>query len=61
MRRILSLFTMLMLCGVFAFAQTRVVTGRVADKEGNPIPFASVKIKGAKTGVAADANGHCCG
>ncbi len=58
MRRFLSLFTMLMLCGVFAFAQTRVVSGKVADKDGNAVPFASVKIKGAKTGLAADANGQ---
>ena len=57
MRRFLSLFTMLMLCGVLAFAQSRVVTGRVADKDGNPVPFASVNVKGTKTGVSADANG----
>lgn len=57
MRRFLSLFTMLMLCGVLAFAQSRVVTGKVADKDGNPISFASVKVKGTPTGVSADANG----
>ncbi|MBL0144812.1 MAG: carboxypeptidase-like regulatory domain-containing protein [Chitinophagaceae bacterium] len=57
MRRFLSLFTMLMLCGVLAFAQSRVVTGKITDKEGNPVPFASVKVKGTQTGVSADANG----
>jgi TonB-linked SusC/RagA family outer membrane protein len=57
MRRFLSMFTMLMLCGVLAFAQTRVVSGKVTDKDGNPVPFASVKIKGSKTGLAADATG----
>ncbi|MBK9485439.1 MAG: SusC/RagA family TonB-linked outer membrane protein [Chitinophagaceae bacterium] len=57
MRRFLSLFTMLMLCGVLAFAQSRVVTGKVTDIDGNPISFASVKVKGTSTGVSADANG----
>ncbi|MES1222516.1 MAG: TonB-dependent receptor plug domain-containing protein, partial [Bacteroidota bacterium] len=57
MRRFLSLFTMLMLCGVLAFAQSRVVSGRITDKDGKPVPFASIKVKNAKTGVAADANG----
>ncbi len=57
MRRFLSLFTMLMLCGVLAFAQSRVVTGKVTDLNGNPVSFASVKVKGTNTGVSADANG----
>ncbi len=57
MRRFLSLFTMLMLCGVLAFAQGRVVNGKVTDLEGNAVSFASVKIKGTNTGVSADANG----
>ncbi len=48
---------MLMLCGIFAFAQTRVVTGKVVDTDGNPISFASVKVKGTPTGLSADANG----
>ena len=46
-----------MLCGVLAFAQSRVVTGKVTDIDGNPVSFASVKIKGNTTGVSADANG----
>ena len=57
MRRFLSLFTMLMLCGVFAFAQSRVVSGKVTDIDGNGVPFATVKVKGTKIGVSADANG----
>jgi TonB-linked SusC/RagA family outer membrane protein len=58
MRRFLTLFTVLMLCGLLATAQSRVVSGRVADENGNPVPFASVKVKGARTGVSADANGQ---
>ena len=57
MRRFLSLFTMLMLCGVFAFAQTRVVSGKVTDSDGNPVSFATIKIKGSNLGLSADANG----
>jgi len=57
MRRFLSLFTMLMLCGVLAFAQSRVVTGKVTDINGNPVSFATVKVKGTNTGLSADANG----
>lgn len=57
MRRFLSLFTMLMLFGTFAFAQSRVVSGKVTDETGSPVPFASVKIKGSKSGLSADAYG----
>ncbi len=57
MRRFLSLFTVLMLCGVFAFAQNRVVSGKVTDEAGNPVAFANVKIKGSKGGVSADGTG----
>jgi len=46
-----------MLCGVLAFAQSRVVTGKVTDPSGRPVPFASVVIKGGG-GVQADANGE---
>lgn len=36
----------------------REVTGRVTDQYGNPVSFATVKIKGTNTGVSADANGN---
>ena len=36
---------------------SRVVTGKVTDIDGNPISFASIKIKGRNTGISADANG----
>ena len=48
---------MLMLCGVLAFAQSRVVTGKVTDIDGNPVSFATIKIKGTQSGLSADANG----
>ena len=57
MRRFSALFTLLMLSGVLAFAQTRVVSGKVIDKDGNPVPFASIKIQNTNTGVSADVGG----
>ena len=46
-----------MLCGVLALAQSRVVNGKVTDIDGNPVSFATVKVKNTNTGVSADANG----
>lgn len=58
MRRILSLFTVLMLYGVLAFTQNRVVTGTVTDDKGTVLEGASVKVKGSKTGTSADSRGN---
>ncbi len=46
-----------MLSSTIALAQTRSITGKVIDESGNPVPFASVKVKDGKTGVSSDANG----
>lgn len=58
MRKIASLLTMLLLFATVAFAQTRTITGTVTDEAGAIVPGASVKIKGTRTGVAADQNGQ---
>jgi TonB-linked SusC/RagA family outer membrane protein len=57
MRKIASLCSALLLCGVLAFAQQKTVTGRVTDEKGDPVPFATVLIKGTKGAVVADATG----
>ncbi|HEV7781934.1 MAG TPA: DUF4139 domain-containing protein [Chitinophagaceae bacterium] len=33
------------------------VTGKITDDKGNPVPFASVRVKGSAAGMTADANG----
>jgi TonB-linked SusC/RagA family outer membrane protein len=58
MRKIASLFTMLMLLSALAFGQNRTISGIVTDEKGDALPGASVRIKGTRTGVAADNNGQ---
>ncbi len=58
MRKIASLLTMLMLFSTLAFGQNRTISGTVTDEKGDPLPGASVRIKGTRTGVAADNNGQ---
>ncbi|MCB0714822.1 MAG: SusC/RagA family TonB-linked outer membrane protein [Chitinophagaceae bacterium] len=57
MRKIASLFTMLMLFTAFAFGQNRTISGTVTDQNGDAVPGASVRIKGTGTGTAADNTG----
>ena len=56
MRKIELLLLMLVL-SVLAFAQ-RAVTGRILDAQGNPVPFASISVKGTNKGVAANESGR---
>jgi TonB-linked SusC/RagA family outer membrane protein len=57
MRKIVSLLLVLLLSVTVAMAQTRPVSGRVVDQTGAAMGFASILIKGTKTGVPADADG----
>ncbi|MCY7309999.1 MAG: TonB-dependent receptor plug domain-containing protein, partial [Chitinophagaceae bacterium] len=58
MRKIASLFTMLMLFSALAFGQNRTITGTVTNERGEAVPGATVSIKGTRTGVSADNNGQ---
>lgn len=58
MRKIASLFTMLMLFSALAFGQNRTISGTVSNDKGEPVPGASVVIKGTKTGSIADNQGQ---
>jgi len=58
MRKILSLLTMLLLFVAIVAGQNRVISGTITDERGEPLPGASVKLKGTRTGIAADNNGQ---
>ncbi len=58
MRKIASLFTMLMLFSAFAFGQNRTISGTVTDETGAALPGTSVTIKTTRTGVSTDNNGQ---
>ena len=59
MKKIRLFFTALtMLLSVAAFAQNVTVSGTVSDANtGEPVPFASIQIKGTMTGGSTDADG----
>ncbi|MER3463416.1 MAG: hypothetical protein C4329_02350 [Chitinophagaceae bacterium] len=58
MRRLLALLCAIVLTTLTALAQNKVVTGQVIDEKGEPIGFATIKVKNSKQGVSADANGN---
>jgi TonB-dependent SusC/RagA subfamily outer membrane receptor len=58
MRKFLTLLAVLVLSSIWVLAQQKTVTGRVTDAQGQPVPFASVRLKGTKLGVSADADGN---
>jgi len=60
MRKNLLLGFVLMFLIVFqALGQTDVtISGKLTDKDGQPIPGASVTVKGTKTGTVTDADGN---
>ena len=48
----------LLLVALGSYAQTKqLITGKVQDLQGYPIPSVTIKIKGAKTGTSADYGG----
>src|SRR5271168_3648889 len=57
MRKFLALFLVLISFSILASAQTKLVSGKITDQQGQPVPFASVKIKGSNSGTSADADG----
>ncbi len=38
-------------------AQTRIITGKITDGSGNPVPNATILIKGSRSGTASSADG----
>ncbi|HEY2728130.1 MAG TPA: carboxypeptidase-like regulatory domain-containing protein, partial [Parafilimonas sp.] len=52
----LCLLTLILIC-VQASPQAKSIMGNIVDESGSAVPFASIKIKNSKSGVAADAKG----
>lgn len=58
MRKVLPLLAVLVCYALSATAQTKQITGRVLDKSGQPIPNASIVIKGTNKATVADGEGN---
>jgi TonB-linked SusC/RagA family outer membrane protein len=58
MRKLLTLSVALSFFALTVLAQTRSVTGKITDEKGDPIPFATILVKGHRAGVSADENGN---
>src|SRR5689334_4125132 len=59
MKYLLSLGLMLsIICFAFTYKTERTITGKITDDKGQPIPFATIAIKGTKISVASDAVGE---
>lgn len=57
MRKFLSLLVVLACISSPILAQIKTITGKVTDQQGQPVPFATVEIKGKNGGTSADADG----
>lgn len=58
MKNVLTLLVLGLLLSLQGFSQTKKVSGRITNEKGDPVAFASVKIKGKNTGVASNENGN---
>lgn len=56
MKKILTI--LLWLISVTVFAQTQTITGKVTDSAGEPLPAATVVVKGTTIGIITDLNGN---
>ncbi|SFQ50745.1 SusC/RagA family TonB-linked outer membrane protein [Parafilimonas terrae] len=57
MRKTVSMLIMVLLTSVAAWSQGKI-SGTVKDQNGDPVPFATVNVKGTKVTVAADVNAN---
>lgn len=57
MRKMLLLAMGLLLCVTQLLAQNRTITGKVTDESGNPIPNATVMVKGTTVGTTTKVDG----
>ncbi|HMF71199.1 MAG TPA: carboxypeptidase-like regulatory domain-containing protein, partial [Flavitalea sp.] len=57
MRKVLMLFLVFLVAVNYSFAQTKMITGKITDEQGNPVPYSTVAVKGAKTGTQSKEDG----
>ncbi|MEP6512713.1 MAG: TonB-dependent receptor plug domain-containing protein, partial [Parafilimonas sp.] len=57
MTKFVILIFVMMLTVLSAWSQTHSVSGKVTDQNGNPVPFATVKVKGGKGVVVGNNDG----
>jgi len=57
MRKLLTMFSLLLLCSTLVVAQQRQITGKITDKAGQPISGATIQIKGTNSGTTASSDG----
>lgn len=58
MKKIYCLMTLSLLLSVAAWSQAVRLTGQVKNVQGEPVPFATVTVKGTSDAVSADQNGN---
>ncbi|HZG26462.1 MAG TPA: SusC/RagA family TonB-linked outer membrane protein, partial [Chitinophagaceae bacterium] len=58
MRKILSFVIMLSMFSLAALSQAPRITGQIKNAAGDPVSFATVKVKGSNAAVSADQNGN---
>jgi TonB-linked SusC/RagA family outer membrane protein len=57
MRKYLFILGLLFLFSDLSFAQTKSITGKIVNQQGQPVSFATVLVKGSKQAAEADADG----
>ncbi|MEO6683584.1 MAG: TonB-dependent receptor [Ginsengibacter sp.] len=57
MRKLLLLFTMLLFGGVIVNGQNRIISGKVMNESGSPLPDVSILVKGQKIGTTTNSEG----
>src|SRR5688500_5366211 len=58
MKKIYCLLTLSLLLSVAAWSQAVRLSGQVKNVQGEPVPFATVTVKGTSDAVSADQNGN---
>ena len=51
------IFSFIATCSTFAQQSTEHISGRVTDTNGEPLPGATISIKGERTGAVTSADG----